>query len=785
MSSLRNQPVLSTGDSLIHLAADSKNLLIFQAVLNFYNSVNLSNVFQAMKSKNHAGQTPLQKMASTPNANEHIAHILIASGTISEEDRDIFGRTLIQAARNSTGNERIVERILDYKNRHANPTKYLMNSLSMLESSCEIYDSLAHQVYGENPPLVVQDERVKIARNLVDLSILTLVDDKLIARENKKADRFPIAERCAEITSKYDPAAFLYIQHLRGFIDFARHERQELLKEEAQRLEAFVPEDPKIRWQKYLNDLSPRTKSSFVAEFIRSGEDLSLTSRDGSSVLKCAIKKCGDSDSINAVLNSDNLSFEVIRDELAGEIKSKNRVAVGIILGNSKVIERVASLPGRDRESFFASIKSTDSAISNLVKSFRSSVSALENAAVKTEAEEESKKPAISKNEAKRLKQARRQAEQEEEEARKQEIKAAQEELRRKVDLVFDEISSEVVAEELASIALEERTIKDLEQEIFSEVLEDFAKESSTKILSDLKSSIEEVSEFLREEKRIRSVDQLPVFLQQPVRDLVAREDVEAVSLKGSAVYQWDRKFRQPADLDLEVKVKNISQWPAEEVAKFVKDHFDLTIDSSSIYRGRGGEKTFSLNVKDDLRKIDISIYDPEKMPRNHQSFITNRESRVNFGRDGSAHYEFPEFAHQSRLVFQERTQGLIFRLSFLEACGVITKEELRGAFQRLRTHPVELLSRELKISFADPSNREEVQKSVVEKVSNFADSHNLEGVARKAFVDNLFLALQTRKNERPDLQETTKLVAEAIGFRSNSADQLSASAKEKSVTKY
>ncbi len=784
MSSLKKQPVLSTGDSLIHLAADSKNLLIFQAVLNFYNSVNLSNVVQAMNSKNHAGQTPLQKMASNPNANEHIAQVLIVSGTISDEDRDIFGRTLIQAARNSAGNEKIVERILDYKNRHANPTKYLMNSLSMLESSCEIYDSLAREVYGENPPLVVQDERVKIARNLVDLSILTLVDDRLISRENKKTDRFSIAERCAEITDKYDPLTFSSIFHLRSFIDFARHEQEELLKEEAKRLEAFVLEDPKVRWQKYLNDLSPRTKSHFVDEFIRSGEDVSLSSRDGSSVLKCAIKKCGDSDSINAVLNSDNLSFEAIREELAREIKSKNRVAVGIILSNSAVISRVASFSGRDRESFFTSIKSTDSAISNLVKSFRSSVSALENAAVKTEAEEESKKPAISKNEAKRLKQARRQAEQEEEEARKQELKLAQEDLRRRMDLAFEEISREVVAEELASIVSEELVIKDLEQEIFSEVLEDFAKESSTKILNDLKSSIEDVSEFLREEKRIRSVDQLPVFLQQPVRDLVAREDVEAVSLKGSAVYQWDRTFRRPTDLDLEVKVKNISQWPAEEVVKFVKDHFDLRIDQSSIYRGRSGEETFSLNVKDDLKKIDISIYDPEKMPRNYRPFITNRESKVNFGRDGSAHYEFPEFAHQSRLVFQERTQGLIFRLSFLETCGVITKGELREAFQKLKTHPVELLSRELKISFVDPSNREEIQRSVVEKVNNFAESHNLEGDARKAFVDNLFLALETRKNERLDLQKTAKLVAEAIGFKSTAVGQLSASAKEKSVTK-
>lgn len=726
---------LSARENLLHAAVSGGDLLIFQAILNFHQQIKSDEKTtnrDFFLVENGKRQTLLQKLVSTPNANKHIAQILLASDGL--EERSI--ETILDVARKTEGNEEIVQRILDYKFRKTNPTKYLENSVSLFKEACDIYDSACKEAESVKPPLVpslVQCNKPNFACDLVNHSIRLLVDDKMIRGGNKKVNRASIADKCAEISDKYQDGVSTELHSLRSFLDETEREQEELLKErakkqeeEAERLAALVPEDPKQRWQRYLNNTSPSTKESFIEEFERSGKDVSVVTK-GLSVLQYAIQKRGDSDSVNAVLNSGNLSSQEIKGALVDAVKSNNRVLATIFLSNPTVIKLASELPDKNKnnpdehlEGFFASIKSGDRQISQLVSGFRAAVAEVRKAAKPQQAEVETEKK-LSKSELERRKKAQKAAKKEE--------------------------------------SLAEATLDEITNEVSEEVFEEVAQKAA----AALKAEIEEVGEFLKGHKRISNIDQLPGFLRDQLGTLLQREDVAEVNLKGSAVYQWNRSLKTPNDLDLEIKVKGISGWDREKVVKFVEDHFGLTIHPSKIFKGWPGEEVFSVNAKDELRKIDISIYDPDKMPKNYQKFITNRERRVNVFSNGNCYYELhPESRNPLLVVENANIPNLNFLLNLRLVCGVINGEELGEYYWRNREskNPAADLFKDFGIKDWDSGK---IKESVTAKINHFAESHKLQKEALGRFCENLNWILDVGVSLQPDLAEKANLVKEAI----------------------
>jgi hypothetical protein len=564
--------------------------------------------------------------------------------------------------------------------------------------------------------------------------------------KRRGVDRVLIADKCAEISDKYQDGVSTELPSLRSFLD-----KTELEQKEAERLAALVPEDPKQRWQRYLNNTSPSTKESFIEEFERSGKDVSVVTK-GLSVLQYAIQKRGDSDSVNAVLNSGNLSFQEIKGALVDAVKSNNRVLATIFLSNPAVIKLSSELPDKNKnnldenlEGFFASIKSGDRQISQLVSDFRAAVAEVRKAAKPQEAKPETEKK-LSKSELERRKKAQKAAKKEESLA----------------EATLDEITNEVsekVFEEVAQKAVEEATLDEITNEVSEEVFEEVAQKAA----AALKAEIEEVGEFLKGHKRIRNIDQLPGFLRDQLKILLQREDVAEVNLKGSAVYQWNRSLKTPNDLDLEIKVEGIFGWDREKVVKFVEDHFGLTIHPSKIFKGWPGEEVFSVNAKDELRKIDISIYDPDKMPKNYQKFITNRERRVNVFPNGNCYYELhPESRNRLLVVENANIPNLNFLLNLRLVCGVINGEELGEYYWRNREskNPAADLFKDFGIKDWDSGK---IKESVTAKINHFAESHKLQKEALGRFCENLNWILDVGVSLQPDLAEKANLVKEAI----------------------
>lgn len=113
-----------------------------------------------------------------------------------------------------------------------------------------------------------------------------------------------------------------------------------------------------------------------------------------------------------------------------------------------------------------------------------------------------------------------------------------------------------------------------------------------------------------------------PQFLHSTFAELLSSGC--QIALKGSAIYQGVNSKRVPNDLDVEVFVEGMSRWEDSEIQKFLQKNCGLQNCVGTIFRGAGEAKTFTVNVKDETRGLDFSIYDSNFLPPQHLSWTTN-----------------------------------------------------------------------------------------------------------------------------------------------------------------
>jgi hypothetical protein len=389
------------------------------------------------------------------------------------------------------------------------------------------------------------------------------------------------------------------------------------------------------------------------------------------SVLNCAIQN-GNEDAIKILLNFEDRGFGEITSDIKSAIESRDQALkkTSLILRHSSIIHKAAQLSGSERNVFInalrKSIKPTQTQLrvefNEFEKAVISEVNLIKNSAKKTRPIiEEEVAPVLSRKEREALEKTKR---------LEKELKERQEKEER---LTAQKLRQEVLLEEVANIAQEAR------QEALLQRQEDRK---------------QELTEFLSNYCEITSTANLPPLLQRFVNELLEKNSV--VMIKGSAVYQRDRSNRVPSDLDLEIWVDGIGS--SDELAAEIKDvidrHLDLAIDPSEAYRGSEKKSTFSLNVKDQSHKLDISIYDSKTPPLDNLSWLTSKDKKILFDKDGIARDVKPrglqDFLDKKSdqtlpdFFINPEARSLILRLCFLQTVGEITREEIEMALPQL-----------------------------------------------------------------------------------------------------
>ena len=253
----------------------------------------------------------------------------------------------------------------------------------------------------------------------------------------------------------------------------------------------------------------------------------------------------------------------------------------------------------------------------------------------------------------------------------------------------------------------------------------------------------EEMEKFLSNSQEIKSSKDLPLFVQSMFSRLKERNC--QFFIKGSAVYRGREKLkRNPVDLDLDIMVNGLYASDDEVIKSFVNNKvLKLSVDDITIYRDQG---IITVNVKDAEKKIDVSIYDSARLPLSHLSWTTNIERRISFDDVGMAKVDYPrglkEYVKsigremvldpEKDFIINPAARGLVTRLCFLEAIGVVEKEKVVDQLKKNPLNPADLLVQEFKIDDAAES------KKVIEHVKKFITSHSLEGELRDSFIANL-----------------------------------------------
>ena len=263
----------------------------------------------------------------------------------------------------------------------------------------------------------------------------------------------------------------------------------------------------------------------------------------------------------------------------------------------------------------------------------------------------------------------------------------------------------------------------------------------------------QQMNDFLRGPRQIKSIADLPKFLQTTFANLL--EKGHQVFLKGSVVSQSNNSKRTPNDLDVDVFISGLHEWEDGSVADFVLQNFQSQV--SSVYRNRG---IITVSSKDDDKRIDISLYDKDKRPKDFLSWSNSKDAvRVEFDRDGVASCSNTagfdeylkrtgiEFNPQSDFLLNPGAHGVILRVCFLVAIEEITLGKLERALQETPNLDdlTILLDRELKLTESDA-------KSVEDKIKKTMDSHSLNRELRQTFINCLKTIVDMAEQQRPEL---------------------------------
>jgi len=565
----------------------------------------------------------------------------------------------------------------------------------------------------------------------------------------------------------------------------------------------FSPMDqasPSERLQNILLNLPPRIGSweiQGVKNLIENGADINASLRDGSSILSFVIKHKDDNKNqiIKFLLAQESLNPSTIFEEIKDVIASGKPQIISSFLSEEKVISKFVNLQKSQQDIYLSAWNqaSKKSDITKKIKDFRKAVNdqiERNKRSARLDSEEVSEEVGvISKAEKERRRKAANKLKAEAEAAK---ILEREEKLKREIEpeIKFElaEIFTGEIADEIAKdaqIIEDEKEVsansdfEDFKLELRKDFLEDEFKSdlslldfppskigisnstsSSSAFLSanaeefkpasvrKLEQDQEEMQAFLKGPRQIKSIFDLPAFLHPSFNALL--QDGHRILLKGSAVYQFPNSRRVPNDLDVEILVRGMSKWNDKDVQNFVKMHFDIEDSKIKIYRGPNNDgSVFTVNVKDEDRKLDISLYDRQKEPPAFLRWTISREEKVFFQKDGEArnvkNSGFTKYIRENIIPFDPRrdfminpnARGLISRLCFFQTIGHIGECETDIALQAISPNNLaDLLFREMKVDLSQtPENQ---KKAIQKKISGFADSHSFDENSRCVFISRM-----------------------------------------------
>ncbi|MBU6140998.1 MAG: hypothetical protein KGP29_05560 [Proteobacteria bacterium] len=734
-------------------------------------------------------RTSLHRAVSSPSPNRHVVQMLLQIG-VRVDHADSEGLTAFDLAR-SKGDPMSMEcattiREFDlFFSENPKVTECLNNSFGLLEHIFEIVET------------IIKDRESSLLKKEAATELISVwgLSTKNLFYKIRKEEAFEemrglMLNKCNALAEAFigkigcpeDRYSISAVNRLEAFMDFLNNpenfldptpdrdkaiqaaaeleDANEIRKEEVRiekenQLREKIKLEQKNRWKSYIRNLSSSSKNSFLEEFDKSGRDLEATNSLGHSVLRCVIDKCVSRD-LAKVLNCENLDFAVLKTELRRVIEAKNQQAVKTFFENDLVRARLASLGSEGIRDFFKDLQTSEE-IKKSIREFQSAVSATVEKPVGNQTIRGSKKKSKKVVKGEDLRETNS-----EKTAQECEVKEGED------SKLFEAGEENPELEEFLTKVTEESA-----GEISDNLLKEAIAEFSQELFKKFDEEAQQIKTFLSGPRELNSLEDLPLFLRGKIAHLL--EKGCEVALKGSAVYQKVGS-RIPADLDLEIKVPGIYQKTNEEVASFVFENFDISIDPTKIYRASsGGGSIFSLNIADGIRGLDISIYDPNNMPPFELSWTTNRDSvRAIINSDGS----IIKSPCDTDLNINPAARGLILRLCFLETIEMITEKELEDSFNKLRS-PSHLLHKELKLDRSASST--ELESEVYQKLSQYCQKRNFNKSLQERFLTNLLTALNPRQNDSSDSEFLGSVIKRVFDLKSvptSSLKGLNAAAK-------
>ncbi|MBU6338628.1 MAG: hypothetical protein KGQ36_01460 [Rickettsiales bacterium] len=264
-----------------------------------------------------------------------------------------------------------------------------------------------------------------------------------------------------------------------------------------------------------------------------------------------------------------------------------------------------------------------------------------------------------------------------------------------------------------------------------------------------------QIADFLDGERDVRSIANLPSFIEQGMRAVMKDNPDVYFVLKGSSSRK--RKptdLRDPVDFDLEVVIPEVSGWTEEKrnalIARFITDIREAKQDIAN------SKSLFSLNISDKELGLDLSIYDATKMPDPDKSWSTSEDSKIKFFSDGRVEFiKPPEGASRSGFYVNPKARDLTSRIAFVRTLNpaYITRNKICVALQDLSPQNpidnfyIEFLYGQKKVWEGNGEVIDE-DKYLRNKVDEFCQKHEFDDMLRKKFIRNLVVILDTHNTE-------------------------------------
>ncbi len=248
-----------------------------------------------------------------------------------------------------------------------------------------------------------------------------------------------------------------------------------------------------------------------------------------------------------------------------------------------------------------------------------------------------------------------------------------------------------------------------------------------------------QIAAFLSGSRITKSIQDLPRFLQNKSLRILNEYPDSYVAIKGSAAHPKrlrDKKI--PSDLDLEIAISGISDWPEENIKLLVCDFIpDANLsDRTRFHKQRNGEIIFGINVKDNELGLDLSVYDARNLPDPDLSWATSEDIKIFFDANGKAEKIGP--ISESGFQINPEARNLIFRIAFDKTKNpYINQSRVLRALVKLSPHnPIDYLFLGLGLNAAPTeAHQDEIIRNEINK---FCADHNLQQQLKNDFIANL-----------------------------------------------